>query len=455
MKFVFDNIEDNLPLNFTECTDRNGSGIKRFTVAPVISTILRCITVEAHIYKDFVNQISVSYTPPKHENYIIPVGVAHSPYDWCGPDNNGNGFEKKAPNRQSLFAHIKPEYLLDLQSAKAWLLIDQTHEGYHTDWLWEWFHNNCDAYKIPPSQIIYITGNMHSESQYKEWADHHGLEVRLHTFGWPHFECVVNEISKAYREGHPDLPPPPALAKSRKLPDFEFHLDYKSKHKIKTFNVLQKRPRGHRIWFFKYLFDAGLLDNIITMNWFNFKDTFYEGRTMTKEEYDSFINLLPILPYENPVNYTGENFSSGDGANYVLSLNDITILDSWCTVVSEASYGEWERNCFLSEKTFKPIICQQPFIVLGSKGSLRHLKDLGYKTFEPFIDESYDDLSCWERMPAIIAEMTRIHNMSDTQKAEWFKGMEDILKFNFNHMRERSSNYVLDIFTKLKNYTEQ
>jgi hypothetical protein len=455
MIFVFDKVDSGLHLNFTHGNERKDQdGIGRFTVAPVISTIIRCITVEATTYRKFTKQIGVSFKPVDFLPYIIPTGVAHWPYDWCGPDKYKNGYDEKNPNRRNLFSFIKPEYLQDLQRGHAYLLIDQTHEGYHVPWLWEWFHNSCDQYNIPASQIIYITGNILSEHQYKAWADSHGLQSRMLTFGLAHFENVVWEISKSYNHNAPGLMPPPGLEKVRQLPTYEYHLEYKSKNPIKAFNILQKRPRGHRMWFFKYLFDNNLLDNIISMNTFEQDNTYYEGRKMTQQEYDSFINLLPIVPNENPANYKLENFASASGGQYILYLNDLTMLDSWCTIVSEASYGQGENNCFLSEKTFKPIACQHPFMILGSKGALKELRKLGYKTFHPFIDESYDDLNDWERMEAIIEEMKRIQNMTHEQRMEWYQSMEHILKFNFNLLNERGANYVEEVFTRLKEHTE-
>ena len=47
---------------------------------------------------------------------------------------------------------------------------------------------------------------------------------------------------------------------------------------------------------------------------------------------------------------------------------------------------------FITEKTFKPIMYQHPFLIQGQPGILRHLKKLGFTTFENLFDESYDDI---------------------------------------------------------------
>lgn len=47
---------------------------------------------------------------------------------------------------------------------------------------------------------------------------------------------------------------------------------------------------------------------------------------------------------------------------------------------------------FMSEKTFKPIAFEQPFIVWGSPGTLTYLHKSGFETFDHVLDESYDTI---------------------------------------------------------------
>lgn len=47
---------------------------------------------------------------------------------------------------------------------------------------------------------------------------------------------------------------------------------------------------------------------------------------------------------------------------------------------------------WISEKIFKPIAYQHPFIVWGSAGTLGYLKEQGFETFDHVIDESYDTI---------------------------------------------------------------
>ena len=65
--------------------------------------------------------------------------------------------------------------------------------------------------------------------------------------------------------------------------------------------------------------------------------------------------------------------------------------DSYLHLVSETFTNANEGVC-LSEKIFKPIWYMQPFVVFGTPHTLSALKNLGYKTFDTWIDESYDSI---------------------------------------------------------------
>jgi len=52
--------------------------------------------------------------------------------------------------------------------------------------------------------------------------------------------------------------------------------------------------------------------------------------------------------------------------------------------------GPWP---FVTEKTFKPIQYQHPFMVYGQQHTLKFLHDLGFETFENLFDESYDAIN--------------------------------------------------------------
>lgn len=85
--------------------------------------------------------------------------------------------------------------------------------------------------------------------------------------------------------------------------------------------------------------------------------------------------------------------------------------DTYFTVAVETYHGHAdvinERNgivsdecgpaeLFITEKTYKPIAHQHPFMILGMKGTLAHLHSLGFETYDHIFDESYDSLDFFD-----------------------------------------------------------
>jgi len=68
-------------------------------------------------------------------------------------------------------------------------------------------------------------------------------------------------------------------------------------------------------------------------------------------------------------------------------------------VVTETSY--YGNKNHLTEKTFKPVVLKQPFILASNRGSLEYLRRYGFETFGSVWDESYDLLPDDERLVAI------------------------------------------------------
>jgi hypothetical protein len=65
--------------------------------------------------------------------------------------------------------------------------------------------------------------------------------------------------------------------------------------------------------------------------------------------------------------------------------------DSWFNIVIETHFDvDGSGGVFLTEKTFKPIKHGQPFFIAGAAGSLDKLRELGYRTFDDVLDNSYD-----------------------------------------------------------------
>jgi hypothetical protein len=81
------------------------------------------------------------------------------------------------------------------------------------------------------------------------------------------------------------------------------------------------------------------------------------------------------------------NQSSPEWQRY---FNPIWYNSTAFSIVAETGVSN-DQQVFITEKTFKPIAFQHPFIVFGQQGVLTYLKTQGFETFENVFDESYDD----------------------------------------------------------------
>jgi hypothetical protein len=156
--------------------------------------------------------------------------------------------------------------------------------------------------------------------------------------------------------------------------------------------------------------------------------------------------LLSLLPHEG---LDTKKYNSRDlhtaiyGPGQVKEWYEKTYL----TLVTETSHRS--NILFISEKTFRPIIQLQPFIMFGPGGILKAIRNLGFKTFDGFIDESYDDIEDdFERLRALEKEIIRFKNMTIKEVHDWYYSMTDILLYNQNHLRGFQD---FDCFTPLFN----
>lgn len=118
--------------------------------------------------------------------------------------------------------------------------------------------------------------------------------------------------------------------------------------------------------------------------------------------------------------------------------------NSYFSIVTETHYDTGKMN-FLTEKTFKSILFKSPFLLVTTPGSLETLKQLGYKTFDGIIDESYDkELDNSKRMLLLGKEIERLCNLNDGELQEFKNKCLPIVDYNYDLlMNKRSYNFTL------------
>ena len=117
------------------------------------------------------------------------------------------------------------------------------------------------------------------------------------------------------------------------------------------------------------------------------------------------------------------------------------------TYFFENSFLNEDDSIFFSEKTYNAINLKHPFIMMNRPHSLEKLTELGYKTFHPYIDETYDTLEDpKERWDALVPQILRFAAMSMEEVHNWYYSVQDILIHNHRHFMTLSDFNPLEDF---------
>jgi len=125
-----------------------------------------------------------------------------------------------------------------------------------------------------------------------------------------------------------------------------------------------------------------------------------------------------------------------------------------CSIVLETVF---DNRIHLTEKTLRPIACGHPFIILSGQGTLKYLRSYGFKTFDPFINESYDLVTDPnERMLMVLTEMDRINNLPQSEQERIWKACAVIARHNKElFFSDRFFNTVKhELYNNVKNIEE-
>lgn len=141
--------------------------------------------------------------------------------------------------------------------------------------------------------------------------------------------------------------------------------------------------------------------------------------------------MKDMLPYEVDTQTLNEEGKQGFQTNE--NNKKEFYADTYLHITSETCFDS-HGTPFMSEKTFRPILNLQPFIYIGNHHGLEELRRLGFKTFDGYIDESYDlETDPKKRWAMIEKEILRFSNMTIEELHNWYYSLTDILIHNQRH----------------------
>lgn len=106
--------------------------------------------------------------------------------------------------------------------------------------------------------------------------------------------------------------------------------------------------------------------------------------------------------------------------------------DSLIYVPTETVY--FGRRSHITEKTFKAIALEMPFVLVAPAGSLEYMRRYGFKTFGNVFDESYDtetdDILRVEKITKLLKDLD---NLSLKERQEIHRACLPVVEHNYNH----------------------
>lgn len=332
------------------------------------------------------------------------------------------------------YSHTPNHIIHQVRDSNGYIMIDHSNEAFMGNGELNALHDYFGRiHRLPLHKIIYLTGTINATQVYDEYCERHNvhdtLKDRLTIYTYP---------SAAYIFDH-DLQNP------------EMEPEYNTEIvPAKLFLMWNRRPRQHRVEMVTHLEKNGLVDkSFISFERYHIEAAHLEYKeiakranlvlrfhpNITQEHIDRFDSRLPlVLDGETEIRQMCEDNGCKSRPYYQNSL---------VSIITETNYYEPEGT--LTEKSFKPIKEKHPFIIVGVPGVLRGMRELGFKTFGEFWNESYDDTECPKVRMESLSQLTEdIAKWSDEQIIDFRRKVKPILEHNFNLLKNGNRHELLN-----------
>jgi len=310
-----------------------------------------------------------------------------------------------------------------------------------------WVSNLSKKYSFSKEDVIVITSNLLAEEKYENLRLKNIIPDNITIYPYVYFQhklwfygnsnlnfAVKENLRKTFNKG------------------LENNKQNRKKFHFLTFNRV---PKPHRMAIFgesmcneklkgKSIISMGGMDNGNPMEFY------YSMVRFLNDDYR--YGKEKILNYYKNYDSTKHHiYDEPDLENNKASVfNKTAHGNSFVNIVTESLINS--NSIFFSEKTYKPILACQPFVIFGSPHSLTKLKDLGFKTFSKWWDESYDgEVNCTRRLEKIIDIMEEIASWDMEKCFRVTNEMEEVLIHNFNKMIDNEETHKLYSFLNESN----
>lgn len=149
--------------------------------------------------------------------------------------------------------------------------------------------------------------------------------------------------------------------------------------KTKLFDALLGINKYNR----QYIFDQLTYNDLLNSSYVSILENLAGSKQLYRTpELDSIdISTGPFNSYDYYPEYE---------VNQSCVIPNAIYADSWYSLIAETQYENFTN--YFTEKTAKPLLSKRLFVMFGCPGHLANLQQLGFKTFDGIIDETYDTI---------------------------------------------------------------
>ncbi len=309
-------------------------------------------------------------------------------------------------------------------SGEMAVVLEGSIEGnVHTDEQSGAFHDYLRKTGVPARQCVHTTQDRTYAAAYEDYCERSGIADRMHVLN---YDCFIKEFFYQYETKGPK-------AFARKKAAFE----QRPAERSRRFVSLNLTPRPAKVVFLLRLLRDGLWDkghiSFGGLRRLGFKENNDPRGTLDKQlrAMDGFEDLTEALePYIDQLDAMGEVLL-GDPSQIKHCNNDMPMSEndnSWFTVVTETEMQGPRR---ITEKPFKSLVNFHPSITLGNAGSLALIREFGFRTFEGYVDKSYDEEpDRRRRFDMVYEEVRRLCALPEAELRRMEQDFTETLAFN-------------------------
>ena len=199
-----------------------------------------------------------------------------------------------------------------------------------------------------------------------------------------------------------------------------------SNKRLRDFTVLSRTHKWWRATVMTDLHRTGLLNN----SYWSYRTDVAtdEAETDNPIEVDTLGIRTDIEQFLSNGPYSCDTLTPEQhNDHHLIETNHFT--NSYCNIILETHFdADGSGGAFLTEKTFKAIKHGQPFVVVGCPGSLAALRELGYRTFDHAVDNSYDTIQ--NNTERWIAVRSAIAQLKSQDLHTWFESCRSDVEHN-------------------------